>query len=103
MTTKEEPMNQEVHEVRKGGVGHNEVVDAKGIGIICMDHSMCDIRHNTIVGTKVDGNQDPTRQGVAIQAYYYAEAQVHHNTVVGSPGGVRAFDNSTINAREFHN
>jgi hypothetical protein len=80
---------------------HNDVVGAKGIGIICMDHSMCDIKHNTVVGTTVDGNQDPTRQGVAIQAYYYAEAQVHHNTVVASPGGVRAFDNSTINAREY--
>jgi Right handed beta helix region len=80
---------------------HNEVIGAKGIGIICMDHSMCDIKHNTVVGTTVDGNQNPTRQGVAIQAYYYAEAQVHHNTVVASPGGVRAFDNSTINAHEY--
>jgi hypothetical protein len=80
---------------------HNDVVGAKGIGIICMDHSMCEIKHNTVVGTTVDGNQDPTRHGVAIQAYYYAEAQVHHNTVVASPGGVRAFDNSTINAREY--
>jgi hypothetical protein len=82
---------------------HNEVVGAKGIGIICMDHSMCEIKHNTVVGTTVDGSQDPTRHGVAIQAYYYAEAQVHHNTVVASPGGVRAFDNSTINARQYGN
>ena len=82
---------------------HNEVVGAKGIGIICMDHSMCEIEHNTVAGTKIDGNQDPTRRGVAIQAYYYAEAQVHHNTVVESPGGVRAFDNSTINAPQFTN
>jgi hypothetical protein len=82
---------------------HNEVVGAKGIGIICMDHSMCEIEHNTVVGTTVDGNQDPTRHGVAIQAYYYAEAQVHHNTVVASPGGVQAFDNSTINAPEIKN
>ena len=82
---------------------HNDVVGAKGIGIICMDHSMCEIEHNTVAGTKVDGTQDPTRQGVAIQAYYYAEAQVHHNTVVASPGGVRAFDNSTINAPQVKN
>ena len=82
---------------------HNEVVGANGIGIICMDHSMCEIEHNTVAGTKIDGNQDPTRRGVAIQAYYYAEAQVHHNTVVESPVGVRAFDNSTINAPQFTN
>ena len=33
----------------------NVVEGAKGIGIICMDHSMCDIQHNTIAGATVDG------------------------------------------------
>ena len=75
---------------------HNDVEGAKGIGIICMDHSMCEIKHNTVTGATVDGDQDPTRGGVAIEAFFYAEAKVHHNTVVASPGGVRAFDNSTI-------
>jgi hypothetical protein len=75
---------------------HNEVVGAKGIGIICMDHSTCEISHNTVIGARKDGDQNPSRQGVAIEAYFYAEAQVHHNTVVASPGGVRAFDNSLI-------
>ena len=80
---------------------HNEVVGPRGIGIICMDHSSCEIEHNTVVAAKVDGTQDPTRHGVAIEAYYYAEANVHHNTIVASPGGVRAFDNSTINQTAF--
>ena len=75
---------------------HNEVESAKGIGIICMDHSMCEIEHNTITGTKVDGNQNASRQGIAIEAYFYAEAQLRHNTVVASPGGVQALVNSTI-------
>jgi hypothetical protein len=75
----------------------NDVESANGIGIICMDHSMCEIEHNTVTGAKVDGTQDPTRHGVAIEAFFYAEAQVRHNTVVASPGGVQAFDNSTIN------
>lgn len=83
-------------EMSMGMASHNEVVGAKGIGIICMDHSMCEIAHNTVAGARVDGDQNPSRQGVAIEAYFYAEAQVHHNTVVASPGGVRAFDNSTI-------
>jgi hypothetical protein len=74
----------------------NEVVGPKGIGIICMDHSTCEISHNTIIGARVDGDQNPSRRGVAIEAYFYAEAQVHHNTVVASPGGVQAFDNSLI-------
>ena len=74
----------------------NVVEGAKGIGIICMDHSTCQIEHNTIAGATVDGNQNPTRQGVAIESFFFAEAQVKHNTVIASPGGVQAFDNSTI-------
>jgi hypothetical protein len=74
----------------------NEVESANGIGIICMDHSMCEIEHNTITGTKVDGNQNASRRGIAIEAYFYAEAQLRNNTVVASPGGVQALVNSTI-------
>ena len=74
----------------------NQVESARGIGIICMDHSLCDIKHNTITGAQVDGNSDPSRHGVAIEAYFYANATVAHNTVIASPGGVQAFDNSTI-------
>jgi hypothetical protein len=73
---------------------HNVVEGARGIGIICMDHSMCRIEHNTVAATQVDGNQDPTRGGVGIEAFFYAEAQVRHNTLIASPGGIRAFDNS---------
>ena len=73
---------------------HNTVEGAKGIGIICMDHSMCDISHNTVAATQPDGNQNPTRGGVGIEAFFYAEAKLEHNTVIASPGGMRAFDNS---------
>jgi hypothetical protein len=72
----------------------NVVEGAKGIGIICMDHSVCEIEHNTVAATTVDGTQNPTRAGVAIEAFFYAEAQLRHNTVIDSPGGRRAFDNS---------
>jgi hypothetical protein len=70
----------------------NHVEGARGIGILCMDHSMCDITHNTITGALVDGNQNPSRHGVAIESYFYAEAHLRHNTVVASPGGVKALD-----------
>jgi hypothetical protein len=73
---------------------HNVVEGAKGIGIICMDHSMCEIEHNTVTATQPDGNEDPTRSGVGIEAFFYAEAKLAHNTVIASPGGTRAFDNS---------
>jgi len=82
------------------GMAHgNDVEGAKGIGIICMDRSVCEIDHNTVAGARVDGTEDPTRGGVAIEAFFYAEASVHHNTVVASPGGVRAFDNSLLEQR----
>jgi hypothetical protein len=74
----------------------NEVTAALGVGILCEDHSMCQIEHNVVAGTRVDGNQDRARQGIAIEAHYYASAQIEHNTVVASPGGIQAFDNSTI-------
>jgi Right handed beta helix region len=78
----------------------NVVEGAKGIGIICMDHSVCEIEHNTVAGARVDGDQNPTRQGVAIESFFYAEAHLRHNTVIASPGGVQAFDNSTIQTKE---
>jgi hypothetical protein len=74
----------------------NQVESARGIGIICIDHSVCEIKHNTIAGALVDGTSNPSRHGVAIEAYFYADAIVHHNTVIASPGGIQAFDNSTI-------
>jgi nitrous oxidase accessory protein NosD len=77
----------------------NDVESANGIGIVCMDHSMCQIEHNTVAGARVDPSGNPMRHGVAIEAFFYAEAQVAHNTVIASPGGVRAFDNSTITRR----
>lgn len=76
----------------------NQVESARGIGILCMDHSTCEIEHNTVAGALVDGTQDPSRHGVAIESYFYAEAKVAHNTVIASPGGVQAFDYGTINA-----
>jgi hypothetical protein len=74
----------------------NEVVSATGIGIVCMDYSMCEIRHNTVAGMRAANRYDATRHGVAIEAYYYAEAKVGQNTVIASPGGVRAFLSGTI-------
>ncbi len=74
----------------------NQVESAHGIGILCMDHSMCEIEHNTIAGATANGDENPSEGGVAIESYFYAQATVKHNTVIASPGGVHAFDNSTI-------
>jgi hypothetical protein len=74
----------------------NDVSAALGVGILCEDHSMCQIEHNVVAGTRVDGKQDLARQGIAIEAQYFGQAQIRNNTVLASPGGIRAFSNSTI-------
>jgi hypothetical protein len=83
-------------EMSMGAITHNDVLGAHGVGIICLDHSECSIEHNTIVGTRTDPSGDVSRAGVAIEAHYFAKAKVKHNTVIASPGGVQAFDGSTV-------
>jgi hypothetical protein len=83
-------------EMSMGAIKHNDVLGAHGVGIICLDHSECSIEHNTIVGTHTDPSGDASRAGVAIEAHYFAKAKVKHNTIVASPGGVQAFDGSTL-------
>jgi nitrous oxidase accessory protein NosD len=74
----------------------NRVEAAQGVGILCLDHSTCEISHNTIAGTHVAPGDDLARQGVAIEAQSYASATLRQNTILASPGGVRAFSNATI-------
>lgn len=83
-------------EMSMGTISHNDVLGAQGVGIICLDHSECSIEHNTVVGTRTDPSGDASRAGVAIEAHFFAKAKVNHNTIVASPGGVQAFDQSTV-------
>ncbi len=83
-------------EMSMGAINHNEVLGALGVGIICLDHSECDIEHNTVARTRADPSGDGSRAGVAIEAHYFAKAKVSKNTVLASPGGVAAFDQSTL-------
>jgi hypothetical protein len=82
-------------EMSMGSIKHNDVLGAHGVGIICLDHSECEIEHNTISGTTRDAS-DPQRGGVAIEAHYFAKATLKGNTVLASPGGIAAYDGSTI-------
>jgi hypothetical protein len=86
-------------EMSMGSIAHNDVLGAHGVGIFCVDHSECSIEHNTVLGTRVDPDGDPTRNGVAIEAHYFAQATLKGNTVGASPGGIRAFDQSTLEHR----
>ena len=86
-------------EMSMGAIRHNDVLGAHGVGIICLDHSECEIEDNTIAGTKPSTRRTRQRSGVAIQAHFFAKAQLEGNTVVASPGGIEALDNSTITHR----
>ena len=83
-------------EMSMGTIERNDVQDANGVGIFCVDHSECRIAHNTVLGTRRDSSGDPTRAGVAIEAHYFARAKVEDNTIVASPGGIAAFDQATV-------
>lgn len=74
----------------------NDVEGAQGVGILCLDHSMCQIEHNVVAGTRIDPSGDPARAGVAIEAQYYAQAALGRNSIIASPGGTKGYSNSTI-------
>jgi hypothetical protein len=57
-------------EMSMGSIEHNTVVDSKGVGILCLDHSECDIARNTISGA-----------ARPIQQQYFAHAHLHENTI----------------------
>ena len=57
-------------EMSMGTISHNTVVDSKGVGILCLDHSECDIARNTI-----------SRAQLPIQEQYFAHAKLHKNTI----------------------
>ena len=57
-------------EMSMGTIEHNTVVNSKGVGILCLDHSECDIKRNTIAGAQLP-----------IQEQYFAHATLHKNTI----------------------
>ena len=69
-------------EMSMGTIADNHVADVKGVGILCLDHSECESRDNTIA-----------RSQVPIMAQYFARASVRNN---GARGEALAVDGSTI-------
>jgi nitrous oxidase accessory protein NosD len=84
-------------EMSMGSIEDNEVAGALGVGIFCGDYSECEIQDNAVSDVRPDhASGDRTRQGVAIQAHFGAEATLHGNEVARSPGGIAAFVDATI-------
>jgi hypothetical protein len=57
-------------EMSMGTIAHNTVTDSKGVGILCLDHSECDITKNRI-----------TRAALPIQEQFFAHATLHENVI----------------------
>jgi parallel beta-helix repeat protein len=57
-------------EMSMGTITHNTVVGSKDVGILCLDHSECEIAHNT-----VSGAPQP------IESQFFADATLHANVV----------------------
>lgn len=84
-------------EMSMGEVSSNEVRDALGVGILCGDHSMCEISGNRVLDTRPDAaSGDVSRMGYGILAQYRAHVELGPNDLVRSPGGVGSFLDSRI-------
>jgi hypothetical protein len=79
-------------EMSMGMAERNDVDGVVGIGILCGDHSECELAANRVSAVRPDpASQDPTRMGYAIVSQFGAEAELH-----ASSGKVGAFVGGTI-------
>ena len=85
-------------EMSMGMIEDNDVRDAKGIGILCNDHSMCMIEKNTVVGTRrVPGSEWTGGYGVLVS--YGSEGELRDNALEANPRTSGAIVDSTIERR----
>jgi parallel beta-helix repeat protein len=85
-------------EMSMGMIEGNEVHDARGVGILCNDHSMCMIEKNTVVGTRRVPGSDWTG-GYGVLVSYGSEADLRGNALEANPRTAGAIVDSTIRTR----
>lgn len=79
-------------EMSMGMADRNDVAGAVGIGILCADHSECELAKNRVAPVKPDrASQDRTRTGYAIVSEFGAQAELH-----ASSGRVGTFVGGTV-------
>ena len=84
-------------EMSMGGVEHNTVRDANGVGIFCGDHSQCSIQRNDVADTRSDlTNGDQTRAGFGVEVQFGAEAELSRNELASNPLRLGVFFNSLV-------
>jgi parallel beta-helix repeat protein len=84
-------------EMSMGAVSHNTVSNARGIGILCGDHSMCEIERNTVAGTRRDdagGNK--MRAGFGLEVEFESEARLARNDLRANPRPLGVFLGATV-------
>jgi Right handed beta helix region len=87
-------------EMSMGKIEDNEVERAVGVGIFCGDYSHCEIEDNAVANVRPDRDSgDRSRNGVAIQSHFGAEAELEDNEIVASPGGIAVYSDGTIEHR----
>jgi len=82
-------------EMSMGMIEDNEVRDAKGVGILCNDHSMCMVEKNTVIGVRPIPGSDWTA-GWGILVSYGSEAELADNAVATNPRPFGAIVDSVI-------
>jgi len=88
-----------LNEMSMGVVAENDVRDALGIAILCMDYSHCEIVRNRVSRTRSDvASQSKSRAGYAVVSHYGSAAIVRDNQLAGNAADVGAFVNSTISS-----
>jgi Right handed beta helix region len=84
-------------EMSMGGVERNTVREANGVGILCGDHSMCEIHRNDVAGTRIDRRTgDLTRAGFALVVQMGAEAELNRNELADNPSALGVFFYSVV-------
>lgn len=84
-------------EMSMGGVERNTVREANGVGILCGDHSMCEIHRNDVAGTRPDTQTgDLTRAGFALVVQMGAEAELNGNELADNPSALGVFFYSVV-------
>jgi hypothetical protein len=84
-------------EMSMGGVVHNTVREANGVGILCGDHSMCEIHRNDVAGTRPDTSSgDLTRAGFGLVVQLGAEAELSRNELAHNPSALGVFFYSVV-------
>jgi hypothetical protein len=87
-------------EMSMGKIEDNDADGAIGVGIFCGDYSHCEIEDNEIANVRPDRDSgDRSRNGVAIQSHFGAEAELEDNEISGSPGGIDTYSDATIEHR----